>query len=378
MIKSLKIIPPAFGLDISDSSLKFVQLKPKGKHYSLAFCGEAELPKGIVEGGHIIKPEELSKLLRNILSPYVKKGLSEYAMLSLPDEEVFLKTMYLPEVGEGELRNVVQVEAERNMPIQVEKTYLDYYPLKAGKYKKGQGLIPRNSEKTKKKNTNFLVAAANKEAVDMYSEIVTEAGLTPAIIEPEVCAIGRSVIKDEYSENPIIIAEIGANRTRLITFLHNSVILTASANFSADEATAPIAKAMGITEQKARELKWDNKLLKNAEYGEKINEALASLFYHLGESINNYLGFLNESYKGKDINVSKVEKIIISGGGAKIPGIDKQLSMILHIPVETANPWVNVLPYPLKETPELSRDESVRYTTAIGLASRGARENGIF
>ena len=38
------------------------------------------------------------------------------------------------------------------------------------------------------------------------------------------------------------------------------------------------------------------------------------------------------------------------------------------------NPWVNILPEPLKEVPELSYEKSLSYTAALGLALRAQKE----
>ena len=70
-----------------------------------------------------------------------------------------------------------------------------------------------------------------------------------------------------------------------------------------------------------------------------------------------------------------VEKIFISGGGANLKGLADFLSSDLGIPVALGNPWINILPEPLKEVPELPFEESLKYTTALGLALRGIRTN---
>ncbi|MEX0877769.1 MAG: type IV pilus assembly protein PilM [Candidatus Spechtbacterales bacterium] len=352
----MKIIPSAFGLDMSDSSFKFVQLKKKNKNYDLAVFGEGLFPKGAIEGGKIKKPSEVAQVLKEELSKHRGKGLSPYVVASLPDEEVFLKSIRIPILDKKELESTVMVEAERNLPIQANNSYLSYKVL---------NLHDEND------HTDVLVGAARKDVVDSYADLLTDAGLRPVVIEPEVIAISRSAIKGS-SDKAVIITEIGANRTRLITFSKNSVVLTGSVNFSTNEATESIAKSLGLELEKAQQLRWDPRLLKDPKYGKKIEEALNPIFERLADSVNNYMGFLQDSLKEQGSNAHDVEKLIISGGGARLPGIVKQLSLLLQKQVEPVNPWVNVLPYPLKETPELSYEESVRYTTAIGLALKGA------
>ena len=71
---------------------------------------------------------------------------------------------------------------------------------------------------------------------------------------------------------------------------------------------------------------------------------------------------------------SEIGKILLSGGGAGLLGFCSFLSRELKIRVELGNPWINILSEPIKEVPVLSFGESLRYTTAFGLALRGEIE----
>ena len=57
MLEFLTLKPEAFGLDISDLSLKIIKLKRKGKFFDLASFGEEEIKPGIIKEGEI-KDEE--------------------------------------------------------------------------------------------------------------------------------------------------------------------------------------------------------------------------------------------------------------------------------------------------------------------------------
>lgn len=347
-------IPTAMGLDISDSSLKFVQLEPKGKYYKLGAYGERDIPLGIVESGKVKDPKMLAAILKE---SFKEKDLSPYVVASLPDEEVFLKMVTLPKVPKKELNNVVLVEAERNIPIPSDNRYLDHKTL---------------DFHSDKKHIDVLLAAAKKDSVEGYIEAIKGAGLKPIAIEPEVAAISRSAIKDEKTKKPVIVLEVGANRTRLIVFVKNAPIITGAADFSAMAITKTMASVFDISEEKAQELRWTPDLLKDEKTADKLEAALRPLYKNLVWSINTYTSFLKDQEDTESLGINQLGKVIISGGGARVPGIANSISLELGIPVELANPWVNVLPPKLEETPELPRAEAVRFTTAIGLALHGA------
>jgi phosphoribosylformylglycinamidine synthase len=69
-----------------------------------------------------------------------------------------------------------------------------------------------------------------------------------------------------------------------------------------------------------------------------------------------------------------VEKIIISGKGATIKGLTYFVASELKIPVEVANPWINILPKKFNLLPPITHEESLAYATVLGLALRSIRE----
>jgi len=126
-IKTLfHIIPPAFGLDISDSSLKFAQLTQTGTSLELSAYGERDIEKGVIESGVIKQPKKLEMILNETLRTKKKNHLAPYVVASLPDEEVFLKMIQVPILGQDELAGAIQLEAEANIPIGIQDAYIDF------------------------------------------------------------------------------------------------------------------------------------------------------------------------------------------------------------------------------------------------------------
>ncbi|MDP2967330.1 MAG: pilus assembly protein PilM, partial [bacterium] len=110
--------------------------------------------------------------------------------------------------------------------------------------------------------------------------------------------------------------------------------------------------------------------------GGEVFEALIPALTDLIEQIKAHLSYYqtHASHEHLSPNGKKVSKILLCGGGANLKGLTDFLSSELKIPVELGNPWINILPKPLKEVPELPYEKSLSYTTALGLALRGVRE----
>ena len=63
------------GLDLSDLSLKIVQLKKDKKGIALTGFMRKDIPVGVIQGGEIKKEEELTVILKQVFQEGRKKGL---------------------------------------------------------------------------------------------------------------------------------------------------------------------------------------------------------------------------------------------------------------------------------------------------------------
>lgn len=374
MLEFLTLKPEAFGLDIADSSLKIIKLKKRGKFLGLASFGGARIKPGIIEKGEIKDKDALAKIIKEAVSKVKgEKIKTKYVVISLPEEKAFLQVIQMPLIGEEELKKAVYFEAENYIPLPIEGVYLDFQIVKP---------ISNHLD-----HLDILITALPKDIVDPYVFCLKKAGLIPKILEIESQAIARALIRDEVSPYPLLLIDLGATRTSFNIFSGYSVRFTSSVPISSQKFTEAISKNLEISlaeaenlkikyglERKQR-LKIKSKTKKEIE-GKRIFEAIAPLLKDLVEKIKTYLTYYHTHvhHEHLPLNSKEIEKILLCGGGANVKGLTDFLSFELKIPVELGNPWVNILPEPLKEVPELSYEKSLSYTTALGLALREIKQ----
>jgi len=345
------IIPKAFGLDISDSSIKIVQLYRQKDKFDIDLYAEKLIPKGVVQRGAIKDGEKLSEILIKIVKEHGDGVLSNYVVCSLPDEQVFLKTIKVPKGGEKELEHTALIETERNIPIDVRNAYLDFSVLKS---------------KDKDKEAGVLLAAAQLPVADSYINSLQTAGLSPIILEPEVAAIARSVIAEEDKSISLVIVEMGANRTRLIGYGFGTILFTGSVDFSTDAVNKKIAEKLNIKEEEAKKIKWTPKSLEDKKYGPVFKDILDNDLSVLAEGIKkNILSWKNSG----EVKSFSAKKLVLSGGGANIPGISEKLEKDVSLPVQTAHIFENL--FRNKKNPPMDKRTALLFSTALGLAVRG-------
>jgi len=377
MLDFLNLKTEAFGMDISDLSLKIAKLKRKGKFFCLSSFGEAEIKSGIIKGGEIKDEKKLTEIIKEATkSARGEKLKTRYVNASLPEEKAFLQVIQMPRMSEEDLRSAVVFEAENYIPLPIEQAYLDY-----------ETIFPVQDHLD---HLDVLLAALPKTTVDPYLHCLKSAGLIPKALEIESLAIARALIKDSITSQPILLIDFGATRTSFIVFAGRSLRFTSSIPVSSNHFTRIIAKALAIAESEAEKLKIkygleekvilkiaDDKTEVEKEKG-KIFEALVPVLIDLVQQIRRCLDYYqtHASHEHLDSEDNGVSKILLCGGGANLKGLAELLSLELKIPVELGNPWVNILPEGKKETPQLPPDESLRYATALGLALRGVKERG--
>ena len=358
MLEFFTLKPKTFGLDISDLSLKMIQLGGKKNFLRLASFGETEIKEGIVQEGEIKDQDALSKIIKESLRNVRGERIStKYVVASLPEDKAFLKVIQLPRMGEEDLKSAILFEAENYIPFPIEEVYLDFQIVKP---------IVDHLD-----HFDVLIAALPKKIIDPYVFSIKKAGLFPVALEIESQAVARAIIKKEVSLKPVLIVDLGAVRTNLIVHSGYSLRVTFLNPISAKGFTEMISKTLGVSFAQAEKLKLKYGIDSTQQEGKKVFEALIPPLTDLMEQIKKYLNYYQTHTFHEHLSESQgVEQILLSGGGANLKGLKQFLSKELKMRVETGNPWVNILSDVPREIPSLSFEKSLEYTTAIGLALR--------
>ncbi len=360
----LTLKPETFGLDISDLSMKIVKLKKKREGLALASFGEEKIKPEIIENGEIRDQGALTEAIKKFL-PKVKgeKLKTKYVAVSLPEEKAFLQVIQMPIMPKEDLKSAVIYEAENYVPLPIEEVYLDSQII--------------NHDSGKLDHFDVLIAALPRKTIDPYLTCLKKSGLIPKILEIESSAIARALIKNEVSSFPLLLIDLGATKTGFAIFSGYSLRFTFSIPVSSLKFTEAISKNLKINLEEAEKLKLKYGIQrKDSDKAKEIFDSLVPALTDLTEQIKKYLNYYqtHTSHEHLPSNGKGVKKVIISGGGANLKGFSEFLSSELKIPVELGNPWTNILPKPLREVPELPYQDSLRYTTALGLALRGVND----
>lgn len=344
---------PAFGLDISDNSLKYVQLVETKTGLRLGMFGSAEIPEGIVASGIVKKEDALGSALKGAFSQ--KKGMA-YASLSLPEEQGFVRLIRIPRVSENEVEETVSLQLEEHIPLSADEAAFDFRVLPPAK---------------DASQLDVLVVAFPRMIVETYKNAALAGGLTPVALEIESQAIERVVVPRAERDRASFIVDIGLTRTSFVIAKDGLAQLTSTIAIGGKHIHETIAKAMNIDTKKAEAMKIEFGIAHTPE-GRKVFEAIAPLLTTIQEEIQRRIEFWRTSMPhAGQAGTGTIDHIYLCGGDANLTGLTQYMSTKLKAPVSLANVWVNIVTDPTY-VPEITFRESLAYTTCLGLAL-GAR-----
>jgi type IV pilus assembly protein PilM len=343
----------SLGIDIGTSTIKVVELSSFAGRIKLENYGQISSKalyqkpfRTFEKSTLLLSTQEISKALKAIFEE--AKIKSKKAYFSIPDYASFFTTFELPPMTQEEISFAVETEARRHIPVPMAEVTWDWQLT--GKRQIG-----------KKYRSKILLVAVPKEVVAQYQTLATTLELESISLEAEVFSLARALI--EKKAGIIGIIDIGA-RTTTCSIIERGVLkLSHSFDLSGNEMTERIAKSLGIDYEKAEELKTKYGLIQTSiPEGKEIKDILLPLVDLIFEEANRTFSHFSLS-EGKE-----VEKIILAGGEANLPGLLPHSKNYFKKEVEIANPFKKIYFPPILE--ETLKEMGPSFAIAIGLAER--------
>lgn len=348
-----------FGIDLSDLSLKIIDLKKHGGKFKLASFNRQEIKEGLIENGEIKKENELIDIIKKAVKEVKGEALkTKYCVASLPETESYIRVLQLPLIKKEEVAEAIKWELEANIPQPVGEIYYDW-----------QLVRPPQPDA---KQLDILVGVLPKKTVDPYLDVLKKAGLKPFVFEIESAATARALIKKDR-QDPVAVVDIGAQKTTFFIYTQGTIYFTAAIPICNNSLIATLSEKLEISKQKAKELKLKVGLdIDHPKSG--IFEALKPPLQEMSGKIKNFIEFHREHGLANP-GANQINDVLLCGGGAKLSGLPDFLAGQLKLNVTVGNPWINISESPKDVIGKLPFDDPPAYTTSLGLALRNFIED---
>jgi type IV pilus assembly protein PilM len=209
--------------------------------------------------------------------------------------------------------------------------------------------------------TVFAIAAKN-DLIANYVKLFKLAGMELQSIESPAVAMRRVLKQIATASAATILVDIGEKYSDIISFKGGNIYFARSMPVGGESLTRAISVNLGLDEASAEEYKKAYGI-KEMELEGKIKNAIMPVFSSMAEEIRRAMALYGES------NDKQIELLVLSGGGAKMPGLAEELTRLLGVEVQIIQPFLKVDCQQIVVPIDLSTD-GYRFATAVGLAMR--------
>jgi type IV pilus assembly protein PilM len=335
------------GLDIGVGSIKIVSVSKGPSGLILDSLGETKTP--LVDW---TKPDKTGKPLQEVANA-IKLLISDLkikptqAVTSLPEDEVVSRLIRLPPLKESEVRDALKFEAETFVPYPLDQVSIDYEVL---------------DQDESGRLTVFAIAARN-ELISQYVKLFKILGIDLLALESPAVAIRRAVVQSVSDKAGMLLVDMGEKYSDIVCINEGKVYFTRAMSVGGESLTRAISINLGLDMASAEEYKKAYGL-KEMQLEGKIKNAITPVFSSMAEEIRRALAsFREEQNKMADL-------LVLSGGGANLPGLAEELTKILGIEVQVIQPFVKMDSTKIVLPIDLNTD-GCRFSLAVGLSLRG-------
>ena len=327
------------GVDIGTASIKVAELEHKaGKKFQLSNYAYFYSTKkdSTYYNSFNVQYTFIVDILRMMLE---KAGIEERKVyMSLPIPLSFSTIFSLPQMKRSELEKTVQFEAKRFIPVSMEEIHFDWSVLKH--------LSTHNEQK-------ILVVAVPNDILLKYYAIVKALGMHLEGIELESFSLTRSLVGED--KRSVLVMDIGARITNITITEQQVKSVHYHSNVSLMSIAQQLAEIMSIS--------YDRALQITLKQGMESTREIKKLIQPLVDELVSEIKKTNDGYVRQ--GGSSVQRIIVSGKIATMPGLITYLKQCCGVEVVPSSPLDKITTPKSFATPPVA-DLSV----AVGLAMR--------
>lgn len=343
------------GIDIGNSAIKVVGLEGDKKKFSLNVIGETKTPsvKWLPDNGDDDKNKEIKKGRSEILVS-MKSLLSELKVRTkkvvscLPEDKVVSRLINLPSLKESEIKDALTFEAETFVPYPLNEVSIDYE------------IINQDSAG----RLTVFVIAARTDLINSFVAMFKSAGLELVALESPAVALRRVVKHSMKLAKGVMVLDMGEAYSDMVGLNKGNLYFTRSLSMGGESITRAVSLNLGLDMASAEEYKKAYGMREDQLEG-KLRAAIAPVFNSLADEIRKAIRLFSQDQN------QNVELLVLSGGGANMPGLAEELTKILGIEVQVVQPFLNIDTKKVSVPLDLNV-EGCRFALATGLALRGS------
>jgi type IV pilus assembly protein PilM len=301
------------GLDIGSGLIKLVAISHSSGGPVLTKVAFTSVVNDAIVEGEVMDPAIVAEAIKGLLASAGIKG--KKVVTAVGGRDVIIKKIAMDRMKEREAREVIRWEAEQHVPFDMDNVELDFQILDP----EGEGL-----------QMTVLLVAAKRELVEHKVALLAEIGLEASVIDVDAFALHNAfeINYPEAMHGVVGLVNIGHETTNINILDDGVPVLTRDIPVGTRRFKEDLPRERGLSAEEA------DKVLQGVESSEALDPFLESRGEELAVGVERAAAFLQSASR----SAGGISRIFTTGGGARIPRLNKVLSDRLKIPVQLANP----------------------------------------
>lgn len=346
------LAPPSMGVDISDSSIKWLVLEQAPHGFRVARFGDTKLPAGIVVGGAVRDTAALGVALAPLVEA---SGGVRYAHAALPEEAAYVFSMHAPHGStRDQILKMIEFEFEGRVPIKPSAAVYDY------------DIIDEHDAA----GIELAVTVFPKDLAESYAAAFSASNIELLSLEIEARSIARAVSTGKPDEPITLLVDFGGTRTGFAVLKRGIPIFTSTVEVGGNAMLRGLADKLGISYEEAQELNNEEGLTPKTLKAKQAAEVLTMTAAVLADEVTRHYRFWDTRRDERGDRMTPVERVLLVGGNANLKGLGSYIAGRVQAPTERGNVWLRVGTFD-EYVPPIDWRASLQFATAIGLALRG-------
>jgi type IV pilus assembly protein PilM len=302
------------GLDIGSGLIKLVAISHASGGPVLTKVAFTSVVNDAIVEGEVMDPAIVAEAIKGLMASAGIK--TKKVVCAVGGRDVIIKKIAMDRMKESEAREVIRWEAEQHVPFDMDNVELDFQILDP----EAEGL-----------QMTVLLVAAKRELVEHKLALLSDIGLEAGVIDVDAFALHNAfeINYPEAMRGVVGLVNIGHETTNINILDDGVPVLTRDIPIGTRRFKEDLQRERGLSADEAEAV------LRGTD---AANEALDPLLESRGEElavgIERAAAFLQSSSR----SANGIGRIFTTGGGARIPRLNKVLSDRLRIPVQLANP----------------------------------------
>lgn len=338
------------GLDIGSSSVKAVELTKKGANLQLLNLGFENLQTDTIVDGQIMELNNVSNVISQIFAEHQIRTTRVAAGVS--GHSVIVKNIVLPQMSTEELQESFSWHAEEHIPFDIADVNLDYE------------LTGKSQDAL-----HVLMAACKSDKIANVKQAIQLAGKLPVIIDVDAFAL-QNCYEVNYRPKPgeiVALLNVGAATMNINILDGTRSIFARDASVGGSHYTSLLQRELGLSFEQAEGVKRGVALPDGVE-PRPIQPIIETVSETLALEVKKTVDFYRATAQEGE---AAIQKILLAGGGSKLPGLADFLAHRFEIPVEVFDPFRQIEVDSRKFDPDYMREIVPEMAVAVGLALRG-------